>query len=66
MGLITAAGASLFLAKIFTVLCVGDATNDDDLYGQGVCRVIADAVRDFVEDIQGDNSAGKDVSNMTR
>ena len=58
MGLITAVGASAFLGRIAASLCFGDPASDNDVLNKGVCVVFVDAVRDFINDIEKNDSGG--------
>jgi hypothetical protein len=56
--IITAVGASAFLGQIFTVLCFGDSMSDDEFYSKGVCRMIIEAAKEFLQYIEKNDSEG--------
>ena len=59
MGLLTGVLASAFLVRIGATLCLGDNMAENEVLHNGVCRVILDAARDFIENIDKNDNAGK-------
>ena len=59
MGLLTGVLASAFLVRIGATLCLGDNMAENEVLHNGVCRVVLDAARDFIENIDKNDNAGK-------